>query len=253
MFDPLKYFTSQGRLKGALMLQFKEWPENKRPTITMPPNLQEVKLEFARRRSAKVIGSLVYHASSTDTAKPEFILPQEGDVIQGILVTQNNSSKIVAPDDLATYTPLRVGSVSSTLHVPFVTATSSDGKSVYIDTFRFLLNGMFSGVIESTIPLSSSIMDNDSRFVEAEQDEEDMNRIQASMNVTDSRAGFRSTVFSLLNDDASILYENLNFHMYSIIIETNFDTNAQFSKIHRSWFLLEKQLESQLWNGMQAL
>merc|ERR1719223_667591 len=42
-----------GRLKNALMLQHRQLPESKRPTVTMPPNLQEVKLKFARRRSAK--------------------------------------------------------------------------------------------------------------------------------------------------------------------------------------------------------
>ena len=36
-----------GRLKSALLLQYRQLPENKRPTITMPPNLQEVKLKFA--------------------------------------------------------------------------------------------------------------------------------------------------------------------------------------------------------------
>ena len=194
------------------MLQFRQWPENKRPTVTMPPNLQEVKLEFARRRSAKVIGSLVYQAQSSGTSamneatQTRVGLPQEGDAIQGILVIQNHSSKIVSPDDLATYTPLRVGSVSSTLHVPFVTATTLEGKSVYVDTFRFLLNEMFSGVVESSYPLASyRTEDANLGFVEAEQDE-DMDRRDESTNATQSRAGFRVIVFSLLNNDVSLLF-----------------------------------------------
>jgi hypothetical protein len=176
----------------------------------MPPNLQEVKLEFARRRSAKVIGSLAYNSTSgTDKAERRFNLPQEGDSIQGILVTQNYSSKIVSPDDLATYTPLRVGSVSSTLHVPFVSATTADGKSVFIDTFRFLLNEMFSGVVESTFPLSSYRVDDASStipgVVEAQDDDigddkdEDMGVRQSSSAI--SSAGLRVVVFSLLNQD----------------------------------------------------
>jgi len=119
-----------GRLKGALMLKYKERPEHKRPTITMPPNLQEIKLKFTRRRSAKVMGRL---ADKDGELK-------EGESVRGILVTQNFSSKIVAPEDLSTYTQLRVGSVSSRLHVPY------SGK---VHTLRLFLNEMFSDVTET--------------------------------------------------------------------------------------------------------
>lgn len=121
-----------GRLKSALLLQQRQLPENKRATITMPPNLQTVSLKFARRRSAKVMGSL----ATRDTE------PVEGEHITGILVTHNFHSKIVKPDDLATYTPLRVGSVFSKLHVPF---TGS------IETLKLFLSEMFSGLAESTM------------------------------------------------------------------------------------------------------
>lgn len=93
----------------------------------MPPNLQEVKLKFARRRFAKVMGSLADRESE----------PQEGQEVKGILVTHNFSSKIVAPEDLATYTPLRVGSIKSKLHVPFAGA---------LDTVDLFLNEMFANV-----------------------------------------------------------------------------------------------------------
>jgi cleavage and polyadenylation specificity factor subunit 3 len=93
----------------------------------MPPNLQEVKLKFARRRSAKVMGTL---ADREDE-------PQEGEEVEGIMVTNNFSSKIVSPDDLATYTPLRLGSISSKLHVPFCGAAS---------TLELFLNEMYHGV-----------------------------------------------------------------------------------------------------------
>lgn len=119
-----------GRLKSALLLQHRQLPENKRPTITMPPNLQEVKLKFARRRSAKVMGSLA------DRDKE----PDEGQPVKGIMVTHNFSSKIVAPEDLSTYTPLRMGSVSSKLHVPFAGS---------VDTLMLFLNEMFMGVTQT--------------------------------------------------------------------------------------------------------
>ena len=119
-----------GRLKSALRLQYQQLPENKRPTITMPPNLQEVKLKFARRRSAKVMGSLA------DRDKE----PSEGEPVNGIMVTHNFSSKIVSPEDLSTYTPLRIGSVSSKLHVPF---------AGMVDTLMLFLNEMFMGVTQT--------------------------------------------------------------------------------------------------------
>ena len=98
----------------------------------MPPNLQTVSLKFARRRSAKVMGSLAVRG----------VEAEEGEDVQGVLVTHNFTSKIVKPDDLATYTPLRVGSVSSKLHVPF---------SGSIETFRLFLLEMFAGVTERKV------------------------------------------------------------------------------------------------------
>lgn len=125
-----------GRLKSALLLQYRRLAESKRPTITMPPNLQEVKLKFARRRSAKVMGSL---------ADREYE-PQDGEDVKGIIVTQNFSSKIVSPTDLSTYTPLRLGSISSKLHVPFAGS---------VDTLMLFLNEMFMGVTQEEIDVDA--------------------------------------------------------------------------------------------------
>lgn len=104
--------------------------QNKRPTITMPPNLQTVSLKFARRRSAKVMGSLAIKESE----------PKEGEAVQGVLVTHNFTSKIVKPEDLATYTPLRTGFISSKLHVPFAGS---------IETLRLFITEMFANVTEN--------------------------------------------------------------------------------------------------------
>lgn len=95
----------------------------------MPPNLQEVKFKFPRRRSAKVMGTL----ADTDAE------PQEGETVEGVLVTHNFKSKIVSPEDLSTYTPLRVGSIASKLHVPFAAP---------VDTLQLFLNEMFTGVTQ---------------------------------------------------------------------------------------------------------
>ena len=126
-----------GRLKGALMMHYNKLPEKNRPTIAMPPNEVEVKLIFTRRRSAKIMGKLAAAASIdldnvnnndddvVTTAKEEVMVlaePREGDPVRGILITQQNSSRI------------------SSGHVPFV------GK---IATLRMFLNQMFRGISES--------------------------------------------------------------------------------------------------------
>ena len=98
----------------------------------MPPNLQTVSLKFARRRSAKFMGTLAEREEE----------PTKGEVVKGILVTHNFNSKIVKPDDLANYTPLRVGSIFSKLHVPY---------SGSVETLRLFLSEMFAGVEETVI------------------------------------------------------------------------------------------------------
>lgn len=65
--------------------------------------------------------------------------PVEGEEVQGILVTHNFTSKIVKPEDLSTYTPLRTGSIFSKLHVPFTGST---------ETLRLFLSEMFAGITE---------------------------------------------------------------------------------------------------------
>jgi len=135
-----------GRLKSALLHLYKQVPDvsivynvpshfvahkipfqNKRPTITMPPNLQEVKLKFVRRTTAKAMGTL---------ARKE-AMPNEGDEVCGVLVSGNFPSKLVAPADLSKFSSLRTGSVTSKLHVPY------DGKAQTIETF---LGEMFADV-----------------------------------------------------------------------------------------------------------
>jgi cleavage and polyadenylation specificity factor subunit 3 len=136
----------------------------------MPPNEVDVKLIFTRRRSAKVMGKLAEKQSTKEkdedddqVMKDDGVLstkspihkvaePREGDSVRGILVTQQNSSKIVSPEDLATYTPLRTGSVSSRLHVPYV------GK---VETLRMFLNEMFRGVEETTSSQEDKDCDDD--------------------------------------------------------------------------------------------
>ena len=66
---------------------------------------------------------------------------RQGESIEGILVTQQNSSKIVALEDLSTYTPLHIGLLLLRLHAPYV------GK---IETIWLFLNKMFGGIEDMT-------------------------------------------------------------------------------------------------------
>jgi len=148
-----------GRLKGALTKKYEVLAESKRPTITMPENLRPVKLSFPRRRKAKVMGMLASRPTQPvkledDGAEPtlQAVTPAEGNPVNGILVTHNFQSKIVSPHDLSTYTQLRVGSVSSKLHVPFV-STLLPRSPDKISTVRLFLNEMFANVSESTVEL----------------------------------------------------------------------------------------------------
>jgi hypothetical protein len=55
---------------------------------------------------------------------------------------KDGTTKIVAPQDLARFTPLRLGAIRSKLHVPFAGS---------VDTLRLFLTEMFSGITESTV------------------------------------------------------------------------------------------------------
>ncbi len=120
-----------GRLKSALTLQFRNNASTTAtpPTISMPPNLQDVKLKFIRRTNAKVMGTLAANQPTT------------GSELQGILVTQPKTCRIVAPQDVSTYTPLRMGKIQSKLHIPF-------GGS--FSTLQLFLNEMFANMTTST-------------------------------------------------------------------------------------------------------
>ncbi|KAI2509750.1 Pre-mRNA 3'-end-processing endonuclease polyadenylation factor C-term [Fragilaria crotonensis] len=65
----------------------------------------------------------------------------QAEEVKGIMVTHNFQRKSWH-EDLATYTPLRVGSIASKLHVPFAGS---------VDTLKLFLNEMFVGVTQTTV------------------------------------------------------------------------------------------------------
>jgi len=96
----------------------------------MPGNCVPVRLPFAQRKEAKVLGRLA--GESTSALK-------EGDELRGVLFTHNFQTRVCAPEDLPTYTQLRVGAVKAILHVPFVGS---------VETLRLFLNEMFDSTTE---------------------------------------------------------------------------------------------------------
>ena len=184
-----------GQLKNALMMQHRRLPESKRPTVTMPPNLQEVKLKFSRRRSAKVMGSLA------DREKE----PQEGEGVEGILVTQNFNSKILSKEDLPTYTPLRLGSVKSKLHVPF---------SGSVLTLRLFLNEMFSGVVEKSD--ASNVNDEDNVNDNGDNDNGDNGDDGTNSNVVEDGSENGAEVQALHQTQPSLIVFSLHNHQITI-------------------------------------
>jgi cleavage and polyadenylation specificity factor subunit 3 len=155
------------RLVNAMGGVFSKYNEDKRPTLATPGNTKPVKLTFQERREAKVLGKLAniavdreasrnadvtmlddgagdnnhdeeeYDAETTTAGSSGGV--REGDVIKGVLFTHNFQTRVCAPEDLPQYTQLRVGSIASVLHVPFVGS---------VDTLRLFLGEMFAGVNE---------------------------------------------------------------------------------------------------------
>ena len=142
--------NEMGKLRNALVNSvFAKMADDKRPTVDMPANGQTVSLPFARRRQAKVMGALaraggggvgVGGGGVGPVVGPVVGHVKEGHALTGVLYTQNFVSRVVAPEDLATYTQLRVGAVSSRVHVPFVGSR---------ETLRLFLNEMFADVVET--------------------------------------------------------------------------------------------------------
>ncbi|GMH54843.1 hypothetical protein TrRE_jg6884 [Triparma retinervis] len=124
------------RLRDAMKIEFKDRAKRNKveaPRLYMPDNGRKVMMRFTSRKEAVVMGNLASGGTSSIS---------EGDNLKGVMFTQNFATRICALEDLGTYTQLRVGSVKSKLHVPFVGS---------LDTLRLFLLEMFSSVTESPL------------------------------------------------------------------------------------------------------
>jgi len=133
------------RLAVDLRKNTAKW-KNK-PSVNHPENAKTIEFKFEIRRSAKVIGALADNDQlSAKNKRDKSRNYKKGDDFQGVMFTKNFQSKIASADDLAEYSPLRVGSVTQKLYVPFVGCD--------IGTLRLFLHEMFSSVSED--PSSAS-------------------------------------------------------------------------------------------------
>ncbi|EGC30185.1 hypothetical protein DICPUDRAFT_158104 [Dictyostelium purpureum] len=93
--------NEMSRLRNALIGRFKSI------NVLTPKNAQSVSLEFRPEKVAKTLGSVLTSA------------PQQGDLVQGILVTKDFIHHIVAPNDIHNYTNLKTNTIKQKLTIPF--------------------------------------------------------------------------------------------------------------------------------------
>ena len=79
--------NEMARLKKALDNEYENDNETD-ITIHMPKNTEKVRFNFHGEKNAKVVGSLAHQ------------LPENNEILEGILVRKNFNYKIVAPSDL---------------------------------------------------------------------------------------------------------------------------------------------------------
>ncbi|CAM9175745.1 unnamed protein product [Chrysoparadoxa australica] len=97
--------TEMMRLKSELVKKYNKLPAAERPQVLTPRNCQEIRLEFRRDKMAKAVGSISGSLSSG--------------TVSGVLVTKDFNDRLMAPQDIETYTQLKLGGVKQRLHLPF--------------------------------------------------------------------------------------------------------------------------------------
>ncbi len=101
--------TEMLRLKEELNKKFATLPDCERPLVQSPKNCQEICIEFHREKLAKAVGSLTgklnYPPSSMEETETD-----ESNTLSGLLVIKDFNSRLVAAEDLVSYTQLKVSS-----------------------------------------------------------------------------------------------------------------------------------------------
>ncbi|CAN0406214.1 unnamed protein product, partial [Hapterophycus canaliculatus] len=100
--------TGMLRLKTELEKQFLLVPTDERPLVFNPKNCAEVKIEFHREKVAKAVGSLARElgGGSRGGRRTAAAARRRGEPfdVQGLLVNERFTKRLMSPDDLDEYT-----------------------------------------------------------------------------------------------------------------------------------------------------
>ncbi|CAM9674566.1 unnamed protein product, partial [Laminaria digitata] len=113
-----------GRLKTELEKKFSLVPKDERPLVFNPKNCAEVKIEFHREKVAKAVGSLARELGGGRRHAGASRRRQAYDV-QGLLVNERFTKRLLDPSDLDEYTLLKVGGVRQRLSVPYFSSAEA--------------------------------------------------------------------------------------------------------------------------------
>eukprot|EP00612_Vaucheria_litorea_P000458 CAMPEP_0171457986 /NCGR_PEP_ID=MMETSP0945-20130129/3841_1 /TAXON_ID=109269 /ORGANISM="Vaucheria litorea, Strain CCMP2940" /LENGTH=665 /DNA_ID=CAMNT_0011983695 /DNA_START=110 /DNA_END=2105 /DNA_ORIENTATION=- len=100
--------NEMNRLRSELVRKYSRLSAEERPSILAPRNCQELTLEFHRDKMAKAVGKMTK------------VLQNNSEVnISGLLVTKDFNNRLMSPDDLETYTQLKLGGIKQTLKMTY--------------------------------------------------------------------------------------------------------------------------------------
>ncbi len=101
--------TEMLRLKEELNKKFATLPDGERPLVQNPKNCQKICIQFHRDKLAKAVGSLTEKLNRPPPSK-EDTETDESNTLSGLLVIKDFNSRLVAAEDLVSYTQLKVSS-----------------------------------------------------------------------------------------------------------------------------------------------
>ncbi len=102
--------TEMLRLKEELTKKFAILPDGERPLIQSPKNCQIICIEFHRDKLAKAVGSLTEKLKFPPpvSKEEETVIDDQKNTLSGLLVIKDFNSRLVAAEDLVSYTQLKV-------------------------------------------------------------------------------------------------------------------------------------------------
>ncbi|CAN0263384.1 unnamed protein product [Pylaiella littoralis] len=157
--------TGMLRLKTELEKKFSLVPSDERPLVFNPKNCAEVKIEFHREKVAKAVGSLARELGGGSRRGAARRRGGEAFDVQGLLVNERFTKRLLSPDELDEYTLLKVGGVRQRLSVPYFStaeALRAFVREVFADESIKYEEGDFGarivvhGAVAATLPPPSS-------------------------------------------------------------------------------------------------